>query len=87
MGAQGIRIVCSTGMSFGLPRGATVLLKHAAGARIVCRAGTLWMSEYRCHDDQVLSTGQSVVVGGNHDVVLSGLPQARAEVIESPECQ
>lgn len=83
MGTQAVQVVCGTGMSFMLPRGTAMRLKHAAGARIVCRGGTLWMSQYRRGEDTVLAAGQSVRVDGDHDVVLSGLPQAQVEVLDS----
>ncbi|WP_459616590.1 DUF2917 domain-containing protein [Bordetella sp. 2513F-2] len=69
-------IVYSTGMSFALGRGSVVRLRRAAGARIVCRTGALWLSEYRPGADRVLRAGESVLVASRRDVVLSGLPQA-----------
>lgn len=83
MGTQTVQVVCETGMSFTLPRGTAMRLKRAAGARIVCRGGTLWMSQYRPGEDRVLAAGQSVRVDGDHDVVLSGLPQAQVELLDA----
>jgi len=83
MGMQPVQIMCDTGMSFTLPRGTAMRLKRAAGARIVCRGGTLWMSRYRGGEDMVLAAGQSVRVDGDQDVVLSGLPQAQVELLDA----
>nr|WP_129529785.1 DUF2917 domain-containing protein [Achromobacter agilis] len=68
-------------MSFRLSGRSTMLLKQASGLRIVCRAGTLWISEYRRFDDSVLQAGESVTVGSDRDVVLSGLPDAQVALI------
>ncbi|MGY6268236.1 DUF2917 domain-containing protein [Achromobacter denitrificans] len=68
-------------MSFRLAGGSTMLLKRASGLRIVCHAGTLWMSEYRRFDDSVLHAGDSLTVGSDRDVVLSGLPDAQVALI------
>ncbi|MCF7767393.1 MAG: DUF2917 domain-containing protein [Achromobacter pulmonis] len=68
-------------MSFRLAQGSTMLLRRASGVRIVCHAGTVWMSEYRCRDDSVLQAGESIIVASNRDVVLSGLPQAQVALI------
>ncbi len=82
--AQGyamIQVCCTAGMSFRLAGGSTMLLKHASGVRIVCHAGTLWLSEYRRFDDSVLQAGDSITVGSDRDVVLSGLPDAQVALI------
>ncbi|ASC64357.1 DUF2917 domain-containing protein [Achromobacter denitrificans] len=68
-------------MSFRLAGGSTMLLKRASGLRIVCHAGTLWVSEYRRFDDSVLQAGDSVTVGSDRDVVLSGLPDAQVALL------
>lgn len=76
-----IRFCCTAGMSFRLAGGSTMLLKRASGVRIVCHAGTLWVSEYRCFDDSVLQAGDSLTVGSDRDVVLSGLPDAQVALL------
>lgn len=76
-----IQLRCTAGMSFRLAGGSTMLLKRASGVRIVCRAGTLWISEYRCFDDSVLQAGESLIVNSNRDVVLSGLPDAQVALV------
>lgn len=81
-----ISFICMKGMSFSLPPGAAVQLKQALGARILCRAGTLWVSEYRRAEDVVLQTGQSASVASDRAIVLSGLPCAQVE-IQQPESQ
>jgi hypothetical protein len=76
-----IQVCCTAGMSFRLAGGSTMLLKRASGLRIVCHGGTLWVSEYRRYDDSVLQAGDSVTVGSDRDVVLSGLPDAQVALI------
>ncbi|WP_447917428.1 DUF2917 domain-containing protein [Achromobacter aegrifaciens] len=68
-------------MSFHLAGGSAMLLKRASGMRIVCHAGTLWMSEYQRFDDSVLQAGDSITVGSDRDIVLSGLPDAQVALI------
>ncbi|MEN4921401.1 DUF2917 domain-containing protein [Achromobacter spanius] len=68
-------------MSFRLAGGSTMLLKRASGVRIVCHAGALWISEYRRLDDSVLQAGESLTIGSNRDVVLSGLPDAQVALL------
>lgn len=83
-----IQLRCTTGMSFRFDGGSTMLLKRASGVRIVCRAGTVWISEYRRLDDSVLQAGDSLTVDSDRDVVLSGLPNAQVALLslsESPE--
>lgn len=72
-----IQLCCTAGMSFRLGGGSTMLLKRASGIRIVCHAGTVWVSEYRRFDDSVLQAGESLTVRSDRDVVLSGLPDAQ----------
>lgn len=81
-----IQLRFTAGMSFRLARGSTMLLRRASGVRIVCRAGTLWISELRRLDDSVLQAGESFSVGSDRDVVLSGLPDAQVALLsqESP---
>ena len=79
-----IQLCCTAGMSFRLAGGSTMLLKRASGVRIVCHAGTLWISEYRRFDDSVLQAGESLTVGSNRDVVLSGLPNAQVALLSHP---
>lgn len=76
-----IQLCCTAGMSFRLARGSTMLLRRAAGLRIVCRAGAVWLSEYRRADDSVLQAGDSVIVASNRDVVLSGLPDGQVALV------
>lgn len=76
-----IQLRCTAGMSFRLAGGSTMLLKRASGIRIVCHAGTLWISEYRRFDDSVLQAGESLTVHSNRDVVLSGLPDAHVALL------
>lgn len=58
-----------------------MLLRRASGVRIVCHAGTLWVSEYRRFDDSLLHAGESLTVGSNRDVVISGLPDAQVALL------
>jgi len=58
-----------------------MLLKRASGVRIVCHAGTLWVSEYRRFDDSVLQAGETLTLGSNRDVVISGLPDAQVALL------
>ncbi|BAO71133.1 DUF2917 domain-containing protein [Bordetella bronchiseptica] len=80
-----IELSCTEGMSFALGAGSTMLLRRAAGLRIACLAGTVWLSEYRCAQDSILAPGASVVVQSDHDVVLSGLPYGQVALIPSTE--
>lgn len=80
-----IQLRCTTGMSFRLDGGSTMLLKRASGVRIVCRAGAVWISEYRRFDDSVLQAGDSLTVASDRDVVLSGLPDAQVALLSQPE--
>lgn len=75
------QLCCTAGMSFRLAGGSTLLLKRASGVRIVCHAGTLWISEYRRLDDSVLHAGETLTVGSNRDVVISGLPDAQVALL------
>ncbi|WP_116522297.1 DUF2917 domain-containing protein [Achromobacter insuavis] len=68
-------------MSFRLTRGSTMLLRRASGLRIECRAGTVWLSEYRRPDDSLLQAGESIIVVSDRDVVLSGLPDAQVALM------
>ncbi len=76
-----IQFYCTAGMSFRLAGGSTMLLKRASGVRIVCHAGTLWISEYRRFDDSVLQAGETLTVHSNRDVVISGLPDAQVALL------
>ncbi|WP_144630010.1 DUF2917 domain-containing protein [Bordetella genomosp. 13] len=67
-------------MSFQLPRGAAAQLRQVLGVRILCRAGTLWVSEDGRADDLVLQSGQSALVGNDRAIVLTGLPCAEVEL-------
>jgi len=58
-----------------------MLLRRASGLRIECRAGTVWLSEYRRPDDSLLQAGESIIVVSNRDVVLSGLPDAQVALV------
>ena len=58
-----------------------MLLRRASGLRIECRAGTVWLSEYRRPDDSLLQAGESIIVASNRDVVLSGLPDAQVALV------
>ncbi|EFF77625.1 DUF2917 domain-containing protein [Achromobacter piechaudii] len=80
-----IQLRCTTGMSFRLASGSTMLLRRASGVRIVCRSGTVWISEYRRVDDSVLQAGDCLTVGSDRDVVLSGLPDAQVALLSQPE--
>ncbi|WP_232468099.1 DUF2917 domain-containing protein [Bordetella genomosp. 13] len=84
MTAGTISFICMKGMSFSLPPGAAVKLRRAVGVRILCRTGTLWVSEYRRAEDLVLQAGQCAQVGSDSAIVLSGLPSAEVE-IQQPE--
>lgn len=74
---------CMTGMSVALTR-APVRLQRGLGLRILCQAGTVWISEYRNRDDRVLGAGEAVQLRGNRDIVMSGLPRARVALILEP---
>jgi len=67
-----------------LPARAAVRLRRGRGLRILCEAGTVWVSEDRCREDHVLGAGDAVRVRGNRDIVLSGLPEARVALILEP---
>ncbi len=58
-----------------------MLLRRASGLRIECRAGTVWLSEYRRPDDSLLQAGESIIVVSDRDVVLSGLPDAQVALM------
>lgn len=58
-----------------------MLLRRASGLRIECRAGTVWLSEYRRPDDSLLQAGESIIVASDRDVVLSGLPDAQVALV------
>lgn len=58
-----------------------MLLRRASGLRIECRAGTVWLSEYRRPDDSLLQAGESIIVASDRDVVLSGLPDAQVALM------
>ncbi|KRC71891.1 hypothetical protein ASE30_14175 [Achromobacter sp. Root83] len=75
------QLCCTAGMSFRLAGGSTMLLKRASGVRIVCHAGTVWISEYRRFDDSVLQAGEALTLGSDRDVVLSGLPDAQVALL------
>lgn len=76
-----IQLCCTAGMSFRLARGSTMLLRRAAGLRIECQAGTVWLSAYRRPDDSVLQAGESIIVDSDRDVALSGLPDAQVALM------
>jgi hypothetical protein len=76
-----IQLCFTAGMSFRLAGGSTMLLRRASGVRIVCHAGTLWISELRRVDDSVLQAGESFTVVSDRDVVLSGLPDAQVALL------
>lgn len=80
-----MRIACAA-VSLALAPGETLRLARARGARLVCRAGTLWVSEYRRGEDCVLLAGESLRVGSDHALVLSGLPRATVDIdnLETP---
>ncbi|MBV7484710.1 DUF2917 domain-containing protein [Bordetella sp. BOR01] len=84
MASPAIQLYCTQGMSLALPARAVVRLRRGRGLRILCESGTVWISEDRCREDYVLAAGDTVRLGGNRDIVLSGLPDARVAFILEP---
>ena len=84
MASAAIHLYCTTGMSLALPARAAVRVTRGRGLRILCESGTVWISEERCRVDHVLGAGDTVRLGGNRDIVLSGLPDARVAFILEP---
>ncbi|MCD0504443.1 DUF2917 domain-containing protein [Bordetella petrii] len=81
MECPAIQLYCPTGMSLALPARAAVRLRRRLAMRILCQAGTIWVSEERSREDHVLGAGDAVRVRGNRDIVLSGLPDGRVALI------
>ncbi|MDQ8034677.1 DUF2917 domain-containing protein [Bordetella genomosp. 1] len=85
MALEDVRICCTAGMRFTLDRRSTLVLKRAAGTRILCLGGTVWLSEIRPAADCVLGTGQSKLLDNDRDVVLGGLPDAQVAILSPTE--
>jgi hypothetical protein len=56
-----------------LPEGRYAVLADAAGTRIACADGALWITQYTDARDIVLHAGQSFVVDRDTKVIVSAL--------------
>ncbi len=65
-----------------LEQGTVFRLERAAGARIIVRAGRIWLTESASPDDVFLSAGQQHVVGGQGCVVIEPYCAAAAAVFD-----
>lgn len=56
-----------------LPHGSVLTLRHAAGMRIGCESGRLWLTEEGVAADFVLAPGQAYTVRGAGRVVVEAV--------------
>jgi hypothetical protein len=54
-----------------LPPGETMVLDNATGIEVICRAGSLWITQYGDSRDIVLGPGQSFALGRPAGVVMT----------------
>lgn len=67
-----------------LPTGSIHLARHAVrpmrslapGARLVCEAGVLWVTQSGDRDDHILTSGQELVVSQRGKVLVEALREA-----------
>jgi len=68
--------------SFNLARDGVLLLHEAAGARVVCVAGALWLTQEGQEADIILEAGQSMRVTGPGLTLVTALRGSELKVIE-----
>jgi hypothetical protein len=68
--------------SFNLPRDGVVLLREAAGARVVCVTGALWLTQEGREEDVVLAPGESLRVSNGGLTVVTALRGSEVLVLQ-----
>jgi hypothetical protein len=63
-----------------LPQGQAALLDDARGARVHCRAGSVWVTQEGDRRDIVLEPGDSILIERDGMAVVSALRDASIEV-------
>jgi len=59
--------------SFNLPRDGVVLLREAAGARVVCLTGAVWLTQEGCEEDVILHAGERLRVANDGLTLITAL--------------
>jgi hypothetical protein len=65
-----------------LPQGQAALLDDARGARVHCRAGSVWVTQEGDRRDVVLEPGDSILIERDGMAVVSALRDASIDVQE-----
>src|SRR5690242_4073732 len=70
--------------TFNLPREGVVSLRDAAGARIVCLSGALWLTQEGREEDVILQPGESIRVSNDGLALVTALRSS--EVLVNEPC-
>jgi hypothetical protein len=68
--------------SFNLARDGVVLLHEAAGARVVCLSGALWLTQEGREEDTILQAGESLRVASAGLTLVTALRGSELKVLE-----
>jgi hypothetical protein len=68
--------------SFNLARDGVVLLHQAAGARVVCLTGALWLTQQGLAEDVILQAGESLRVTSGGLTLVTALRGSEVRVIQ-----
>jgi hypothetical protein len=68
--------------SFNLSRDGVVLIRKAAGARVVCLSGALWLTQEGREEDVILGPGESFRVSSEGLTLVTALRGSELRVVE-----
>ncbi len=68
--------------SFNLPRDGVVCLREAAGARVVCLAGAVWLTQEGSDEDVILNAGERFRIANAGLTLITALRGSELCVIE-----
>ncbi|MGO8694446.1 MAG: DUF2917 domain-containing protein [Rectinemataceae bacterium] len=64
-----------------IARGQVAVLEHSKGAKLSCNTGLLWVTIENDIVDHILSERESMAIGTNSKVVLSGIQSATYRIV------
>jgi hypothetical protein len=79
--------ICTELSRLDLAKGHNATLRDAAGARIECLSGQLWITQHGDERDIVLGPGQSFTFDRNGMVIVNAIRSSQALVDEPPPAQ
>jgi len=75
--------ICTDMTTLALPRGQTLRLRDARGARIECLAGSLWITQHGDRRDVTLQPGESFTLDRDGATLLYAFERSLALKLES----